>query len=305
MTWLLVDLLGQGVGSDGPTVAEGDAASGDETWRTTAVEHLSARLTPAALAAEAAYLRAHPGYERPYGWAWAAQLCVGLRTSPVHELRGLSDGAEPLLDAVFANVLAWLPRVAEPVRHGVHSNTAFGLRRLRRAADAVGRLDVVEAIDDAARRFYFDDVAWPFAYERSGHDFLSPGLVEAELMVEVLPRRERDAWLSGFLSELEPASRVLRAAEIRDGSDGQQSHLYGLGLSTAAALLRLRPALEAAAASGGELRMAALAAAIPELVPGLAAPGRRAAVEGDFMSSHWLATFAWELVVEERASEFR
>ena len=48
---------------------------------------LNARLTPEHLAVETAYLVSRPGFERPYGWAWAALLGARLRTSAL-------DGAQ-------------------------------------------------------------------------------------------------------------------------------------------------------------------------------------------------------------------
>jgi len=78
------------------------------------------------------------------------------------------------------------------VRHGVHSNTAFGLRRILVGARTTDRHDLVDIVAGAARRFYAEDAAWNFTQERSGHDFLSPGLCEADLMVEVLTDDERE-----------------------------------------------------------------------------------------------------------------
>src|SRR5699024_5765677 len=119
---------------------------------------------------------------------------------------------------VFELVSTWLPKVAEPVRHGVHSNTAFGLRRILVGARTADRHDVVDIVAGAARRFYAEDAAWNFTQERSGHDFLSPGLCEADLMVEVLTDDERAAWLPGFLSDVSPESPALTPVTVLDPS---------------------------------------------------------------------------------------
>ncbi|MGP3990446.1 DUF2891 family protein [Streptomyces sp. 3N207] len=42
--------------------------------RAAVVRALHSHLTPEALATETAYLRAHPSFERPYGWAWLLAL---------------------------------------------------------------------------------------------------------------------------------------------------------------------------------------------------------------------------------------
>lgn len=263
-------------------------------WRERAIEVLSSHLSEENMLAEAAFLRENPSWERPYGWAWAVELNRVLNASEVSELRELGTNTQALAETVFDLVAAWLPKVAEPVRHGVHSNTAFGLRRILIGARAAERHDVIDVIAGAARRFFAEDAAWNFAQERSGHDFLSPGLVEADLMAEVLTDDELAAWLPRFLSDLTPESPALTPVEVLDPSDGQQSHLYGLGLSVAASIMRLAPKLEAIAEHEGDDELMAQAKGMLTRVDALMAPGLEAAVSDEYMSSHWVATFAWE-----------
>ncbi|MGO2985819.1 MAG: DUF2891 family protein, partial [Brevibacterium aurantiacum] len=188
----------------------------------------------------------------------------------------------------------WLPAMPEPVRHGVHTNTAFGLRRILLGARAQGRHDVVDAIAGAARHFYAEDQGWSFHQERSGQDFLSPGLCEAEIMAEVLTEDELATWLPGFLAELTPESPALTPVKVLDPTDGYQSHLYGLGLSVAASVMRLAPKLEHIAQRTDEHELLDKAKGMLTRVDGLMAPGQEAAVSDEYMSSHWVATFAWE-----------
>jgi hypothetical protein len=251
--------------------------------------------------AEADFLRDNPSWERPYGWAWAVELNRVLNASELPELHALGKNTQMLADTVFELVAAWLPKVAEPVRHGVHSNTAFGLRRILGGARAADRHDVVDVVAGAARRFYAEDVSWNFAQERSGHDFLSPGLCEADLMAEVLTEDEQAAWLPGFLSDLSPESPALTPVKVHDPSDSQQSHLYGLGLSVAASVMRLAPQLESIAEHTGDDSLMEQAKGMLTRVDDLMAPGLKAAVSDEYMSSHWVATFAWEALLIAQA----
>ena len=76
---------------------------------------LDERLTKDNVAAEAEYLRTHPLYERPYGWAWAMQLvkvCRGTRWE---------GSLAPLEAQLERNIAMWLGTQQWPVRHGVHS----------------------------------------------------------------------------------------------------------------------------------------------------------------------------------------
>lgn len=281
MHYLLVSLLDTEVGRQA-------------TWRDRALEVLSDHLGDTNMLAEADFLRNNPGWERPYGWAWAVELNRVLHSSETKELRTLAENTQVLADTVFALAQEWLPKVAEPVRHGVHSNTAFGLRRILLGARAEDRHDVVDTLAGAARRFYAEDRAWNFHQERSGHDFLSAGLCEADLMAEVLTEDELASWLPGFLSELSPESPALTPVKVLDPADGQQSHLYGLGLSVAASVMRLAPQLERIAGASGNEDLMHQAKGMQTRVDRLMAPGLEAAVSDEYMSSHWVATFAWE-----------
>lgn len=182
----------------------------------------------------------------------------------------------------------------------LRSNTAFGLRRILIGARVAGRDDIVDVIAGAARRFFAEDVAWNFRQERSGHDFLSAGLCEADLMAEVLTEDELATWLPAFLSELDPESPALTPVKVLDPTAGQQSHLYGLGLSVATSAMRLAPKLEAVAKKTGDNELAAHARGMLTRVDALMAPGLEAAVSDEYMSSHWVATFAWNCLQQHR-----
>ncbi|MFC4242378.1 DUF2891 family protein [Gryllotalpicola reticulitermitis] len=260
---------------------------------------LAANLSAGNLAAEAAYLRAHPLYERPYGWAWALALAASVTTSPAPAIAALAPGFAPLTEVLFDHVVDWVARAPEPVRHGVHGNSAFGLRLVLQAARVLGRDDVEKAVVDSAIRWFGADRAWPFAYERSGQDFLSPGFAEADLMAAVLDADGFASWAVGFFSELAPGARVLTPATVLDQHDGQQVHLYGLGLSTSAACSRVAATLRSngiggTSGNGNKGRVAELIELLESAAPGLLPAGLEASVSEEFMSSHWLATFAWD-----------
>jgi hypothetical protein len=238
---------------------------------------LDRRLTPENIAVEAAYLRSRPGYERPYGWAWAAMLVASGRTTK------WAEALAPLGDVIADLALAWLPKQAYPVRHGVHLNTAFALALLIEAYDELGRADVVEAVKARAVEWFGGDTAYDTRFEPSGTDFLSPALSEAELMRRVLPGGEFKDWLSAFLPGLGQEGRhqgLLEVPTTDDSGDGQLSHLAGLALSRAWQLRTLAPALPEVA----DVLRAAADRQVDAVLPTVTG--------GDFMSTHWLVSFA-------------
>ncbi|NUP73297.1 MAG: DUF2891 family protein, partial [Sinomonas sp.] len=250
---------------------------------------LADSLTAEKLAVEAAYLVENPSWERPYGWARLAAACSAAADD---EIRGWGRNLEGCVDAVAGLVTQWLAKAEHPVRHGLHTNSAFGVALLLDAFRALGRTDAAEACESAARAWFGADAGWASEWELSGQDFLSAGLSEADLMQRVLGPDEFAAWLERFLPGLSSESRMLAVVGVTDESDGYMVHLHGLNLSRAGQLSRVVRALRKAASPSSSVSSAepVLAAAVdPLLRAGLAA-----LESGDFMSTHWLASFAWD-----------
>ena len=234
-----------------------------ENGRITAA--LDAHLSAEALGAELRYFETSKTFERPYGWAWLLEL-------QGEALRGRtrwSRALQPLAEAIAGRFADFISGAPYPIRAGSHGNTAFAcvlaLDYARAAADTALEFE----ISKAARRWYGADRDAPIAYEPSLDDFLSPSLVEAVLMMQLLDPAEFGAWLAGFL----PAGfgRLAEPPVVANHSDPKQSHLDGLCLSRAWCLRRLGNAQAA-----GKL----ISAALPHVAG------------GDYAGEHWLASFA-------------
>lgn len=242
---------------------------------------------PEAVTGECAYLE-RPNtrsFERSYGWAWLLRLASELATGQDARSRGWAAALAPLTAAFVARYLDYLPRAHYPIRHGNHPNSAFGLAFALDYARIAGERALEDAVAAKARAWYGADRDAPAAWEPSGADFLSPTLMEAELMRRVLPPPEFSAWLAAFLPGLAqgvPAT-LFFPASVSDRSDPQIVHLDGLNLSRAWCMRGV-----AAALPDGDPRAAALrTAAAAHLAAGLAG-----VASGDYLGEHWLATFA-------------
>ncbi|MBI5083238.1 MAG: DUF2891 domain-containing protein [Acidobacteria bacterium] len=247
-------------------------------------EALSRSLTPANLAAEAAYLSA-PGrntFERPYGLAWLLQLSTELRGWDDPDARRWSAALLPLEQAAVARLSAWLPKLQFPIRTGEHNNTAFSLGLILDYARAARNQPFEQLLLSRARDYYLKDRACPLHYEPSGEDFLSPCLAQADLLRRVLPRKEFGPWLSAFLPAIQ-----LKPTVVSDVTDGKLYHLAGLNLSRAWMLDGILSALPAA-----DLRRAGLSAQSREL----RAAGLAAVTAAHYEGGHWLGSFAVYLV---------
>lgn len=274
--WQLARLLR--LRPDIPAAAEIRAALG---------EHLSA----ANLRAEADYF-AEPGrqsFERPYGWAWALKLAEELRGWDDPDARTWSAAMRPLAERVAALYLDFLPRLTYPIRSGAHSSTAFGLTFALDYATAAGHAQLRELIAGRCRDYYGADTAGPAAWEPGGGDFLSPCLIEADLMRRVLPAADFAAWLAGFLPELAAGgpTQLLTPATVSDRSDGHIVHLDGLNLSRAWCMWGIADAL-----GPGDPRRPVLR----EAAERHAEAGMRGVGSGDYMGDHWLGSFALYMI---------
>ncbi|CAM2177426.1 DUF2891 domain-containing protein [Burkholderia latens] len=258
---------------------------------------VDAHFTDANVAGERAYLALphNSGFERPYGWAWLLALSAQLERlalkGVVPQAARWAKTMTPLTELFVSRFEAFLPKATYPLRVGTHFNTAFALALTFDFARATQRDGLAALIVDTAKRWHLNDVACQ-AWEPAGDEFLSPALMEAELMRRVLPPGEFDGWFARFLPDLargEPATLFVPAT-VSDRSDGKIAHLDGLNLSRAWCQRSLAGALP----EGDARRAKLLDAADRHLASALAH------VAGDYMGEHWLATFAL-LAIEAHA----
>ena len=242
---------------------------------------LDANLSAANLQAEAAYLRARPGFERPYGWAWLLKLAQELRAWDDAAGRGWAANMQPLAEVVVDRYLEFLPRQRYPIRVGTHPNTAFGLAFAWDYAVAAGHAPLQALVRERALSYFGQDRDGPLRWEPGGNDFFSPCLMEADLMRRLLPEPDLAAWLDGFLPDL--GGEPLPPAVVTDRADGQLVHLDGLNLSRAWCLWNLANALSDETNRSHKLRA---------LAERHAEAGLAHVASGDYMGEHWLATFA-------------
>lgn len=256
---------------------------------------LAAAFDPAKLAAEAEYLRRHPAFERPYGLAWLVLLAAEIATMRGSAAFDWTRALAPVAAAARDNVLRWLALLRYPVRSGTHNQTAFALTLLFDAARDFDDMALLDAVRDTALKHYAGDKNAPLNLEPSGEDFLSPALMEADLMRRVLEPDVFFKWLADFLPGIPPAAARgwLEPAKVSDETDGKLVHLHGLNLSRAWNLENVAAALAPDDSRAKALRAAAEA----HLKAGIRATLGTKHYAGD----HWLPTFAVYLLTARGA----
>ncbi|RKQ68873.1 DUF2891 family protein [Litorimonas taeanensis] len=232
---------------------------------------------------------ARGAWERPYGLAWFLQLTAELREWDDPQGKVWLERLEPLEADIAQSLNEWLPKLAYPVRLGTHNQSAFAFGLMWDWAETAKDDDMLALLKERSLAFHQSDVNCPLAYEPSGEDFLSPCLMEADLMRRVLSQDAFSKWLSDFMPSIpvDGSDDWLAPGIVKDASDGKLVHLDGVNLSRAWNLYNLASVLPET-----DPRRASLIASaqLHERV------GIAAISDEHYSGSHWLASFATYLV---------
>ncbi len=253
--------------------------------------HFAQRLTAANVHGELATLAAplRVSFERPYGWGWLLKLAAELKQSTAKDRSAeWFEALAPLAQAFADRFVAFLPRATYPTRAGTHGNSAFALLLALDYCEATQHHALRRSITERANRWFARDRHYPAEYEPGGDDFLSSGLVEAALMQRVIEGCSFADWWNQFRPTGDALTGWLQPAVVGDAGDPKIVHLHGLNLSRAWCWRQLLPALDSALHKPVQSSIERhLAASLP------------AAVQGDYVGTHWLASFALLALTEQ------
>lgn len=247
---------------------------------------LGDRFSREAVDAEVEHLEANPTFERPYGWTWLLRLVAELALAGDDQLADWRTRLRPLEAQVVELVETEFLSQNRPLRVGTHGNSAFGLSGVIDYARVIGNDALESAAAETARSFYLEDRHYHLAYEPLGWDFLSPGLVEADLMRRVLDRDAFRNWFEGFL----PQDEDLRIDQLEpvevESHSGPALHLAGLNLSRAWCLAGIASALYEERA----------VEAVEDSAVRHARRGLEDAFTEDYAGAHWLSSYVLYLL---------
>lgn len=248
-------------------------------------EHFEQRLTAAAISGELTTLAGphRASFERPYGWGWLLKLAAELHLLATEHRAavGWRDAVAPLAQILADRFVEFLPRASYPTRAGTHGNSAFALLLALDYCEAVQHRALQRLIAERANVWFGRDRRYPADYEPSGDDFLSSGLIEAALMRRVVDGCSFADWWAQFQPTRDALGAWLQPVTISDAHDPKIVHLHGLNLSRAWCWRQLLPEVDGELKSAVETSIDAhLAASLP------------AASQGEYVGTHWLASFA-------------
>jgi hypothetical protein len=138
-------------------------------------------------------------------------------------------------------MITYLKGLQQPVRTGVHPNTAMAMdNALGYARMFDPALD--SAIRQSADRLFKRDIRCNTAVEPGPSDFASPCLMEAAIMGQLLPTAEFLPWLEAFLpplysDEFRPLTKGLGPEFVKNpASVAARSHIVGLAFVRATSM---------------------------------------------------------------------
>lgn len=243
--------------------------------------------TAQGIAAEVAYFEAEnrKSFERPYGIAWFLQLTAELRAWRDPMAQAWLETLLPLEAVIVSNIKTWLPNLAYAIRLGTHNQSMFAFGLFLDWARISGDGELAELVRQRSLAFHLADRNCPISYEPSGEDFLSPCLMEADLMRRVLERDQYATWLAGFLPGIPVEGRGdwLATGIVKDPTDGKLVHLDGVNLSRAWNMENIAGYLP----PGDPRKASLLASSKLHTQTGIASVSAE-----NYAGSHWLASFA-------------
>lgn len=244
---------------------------------------LTPRLTTEAVARELDFFDERPGFELPYGLAWAALLGaeLGCAAADLPAWRTAATAFAPLADLALARLERWALALPTAIRAGEHSQSAFAMTLALVSAQALGRRATASKLAERALALHERDRDYALHLEPSAWDFVSPTLGAAWLLRRCLPAGAFADWLGRAAPTLGHAPLPYSPSANRD--DGKLAHWDGLLWSRAWMLRDLAAHLPV-----DDPRRQALADdALAHAEAARAALGR-----ASYAGLHWLPTFA-------------
>jgi len=206
-------------------------------------------------------------FELPYGYAWLLRLQYELRSWNDSDAVRWAANVQPMASYMSERLITYLKGLQQPVRTGVHPNTAMAMDNA--LGYARGFDPALEAeIRASAERLFKRDVHCDTAAEPGPSDFASPCLMEAAIMGQLMDRESFLPWLDAFLpplysAEFRPLTKGLGPEFVKNpAAIASKSHIVGLAFVRATSMGELADALAPTDPRGPVLRrLAAIQAA--------------------------------------------
>jgi hypothetical protein len=172
-------------------------------------------------------------FEFPYGRSWFLKLVEELLTWDNPDARRWVTELQPLTDYIVNRYLEVWPGIEQPTFSGSHNSSALGISFAIDYARASNNEPLLALMCSKARDFYTNMQDYQLANEPYDFDFMSAGLLVADLMRKAMSPEDYEYWLNGFAKELfskDGIDQVLKINKV-EKHDGYESHWDGFHLN--------------------------------------------------------------------------
>jgi hypothetical protein len=193
------------------------------------------------IAGDLEFMRGAGTFELPYGYAWLLRLQYELRSWSDSDAVRWAANIKPMATYMSERMTTYLKALPQPIRTGVHPNTAMAMDNALGYARAFDPT-LEAAIREAADRLFKRDIRCNTAAEPGSSDFASPCLMEASIMGQLMDRDAFLPWLDAFLpplysAEFRPLTVGLGPEFVKNpAAVASKSHIVGLAFVRAKSL---------------------------------------------------------------------
>ena len=200
------------------------------------------------IAGDLQFFRTAGTFELPYGYAWLLRLQYELRSWSDSDAVRWAANMQPMATYMSERMTVYLKELQQPVRTGVHPNTAMAMDNALAYARAYDP-GLEAEIRASADRLFKRDIDCNTAGEPGPSDFASPCLMEAAIMGQLMDRESFIPWLAAFLPpiyspQFGPLTRGLGPEFVKNpAAIASKSHIVGLAFVRAMSMGELANAL--------------------------------------------------------------
>ena len=200
------------------------------------------------IAGDLQFFKTAGAFELPYGYAWLLRVQYELRSWNDSDAVRWAANMQPMASYMSGRLITYLKGLQQPVRTGVHPNTAMAMDNALAYARSFDPALEAE-IRASAERLFKRDVRCNTAAEPGPSDFASPCLMEAAIMGQLMDRESFLPWLDAFLpplysTEFRPLTKGLGPEFVKNpAAIASKSHIVGLAFVRATSMGELANAL--------------------------------------------------------------
>jgi hypothetical protein len=173
-------------------------------------------------------------YEFPYGQSWLLKVADELKKWDNPQAKIWLENLEPLLTFIENNHIEfWSKQKPEKFISGSHDSPSMGLSFAHDYAVSFGKKKLEKVVKKTAIKYYSKNGYYPLGQEPHEYDFMSGGLLTADLMRKVLPHDKFVKWLNSFCPELLDQQKTSNTLVIKktEKHDGFEAHWDGYHLN--------------------------------------------------------------------------